>query len=184
MTASSLFLQSSSTAGTGARGFSFLLFGGEIMQLVVDAKWFIVFLLALIVADFRFGWGESHKRYEKAKQVGDKKSMATFRWHSSRAIRRTCNKFIDYVVLMLMSTLFGVALLEPLGYSHIWGTYAGVMLAFICEIMSICGHFFYLRGVQVEKKSVFGFIKAFIIALTRKKDEDIGDALDTALSEK
>lgn len=58
MTTSSLFLQSSYTAGTGARGFSFLLFGSEIMQLVVDAKWFIAFLLVLIVADFRFGWGE------------------------------------------------------------------------------------------------------------------------------
>ena len=50
--------------------------------------------------------------------------------------------------------------------------------------MSISGHFFYLRGVSVEKKSVFGFFKAFIIALTKKKSEDIGDALDTALNEK
>ena len=62
MTTTSLFLQSSSTAGTGARSFSFLLFGSEIMQLVVDAKWFVAFLLALIVADFRFGWAESHMR--------------------------------------------------------------------------------------------------------------------------
>ena len=94
MTTTSLFLQSSSTAGMGARSFSFLLFGGEIMPLVVDAKWFIALLVALIVADFRFGWGESHKRYDKAKWAGDEKGMATYRWHASRAIRRTRNKLV------------------------------------------------------------------------------------------
>ena len=110
--------------------------------------------------------------------------MEAHRWHSSRAIRRTCNKFIDYIVLVLFFTIFGMALLEPLGYSHVWGTYVGCAIAFFCEIMSISGHFFYLRGVSVEKKSVFGFFKAFIIALTKKKSEDIGDALDSALNEK
>ena len=94
MATSSLFLQSSGTAGIGARGFSLLLFSSEIMQLVVDAKWFIAFRLALIVADFMFGWGESHKRYERAKRASDKKGMATFRWHASRAIRRTRNKLV------------------------------------------------------------------------------------------
>lgn len=180
MTTTHLFLQSTS-AGTGARGFSFVLFGSEILSLIIDAKWFIATLLILIVADFRFGWGESHKRYEQAVKSGDKKSQDLYKWHSSRAVRRTCNKFVDYIVLMLVSTFIGVAFLDPLGYSHVWGTYAGCALAAVCEIMSICGHFFYLRGVKVQKKSIFGFLRAFIVALTKKKDEDIGDALDTAL---
>lgn len=55
MTTTHLFLQAPS-AGTGARGFSFLLFGSEILTLIIDAKWFIATLLILIVADFRFGW--------------------------------------------------------------------------------------------------------------------------------
>ena len=173
-----------SNTATGVRGFSFLLFGNEILQLAIDAKWFLLFLLVMLIADFRFGWGESHKHYYEAEKAGDVKAMEAHRWHSSRAIRRTCNKFIDYIVLVLFFTIFGMALLEPLGYSHVWGTYVGCAIAFFCEIMSISGHFFYLRGVAVEKKSVFGFFKAFIIALTKKKSEDIGDALDTALNEK
>ena len=183
MTTTHLFLQTPS-AGTGARGFSFLLFGSEILTLIIDAKWFIATLLILIVADFRFGWGESHKRYEAAVKAKDKKSQELYKWHSSRALRRTSNKFVDYIVLMLVSTFIGVAFLDPLGYSHVWGTYAGCALAAVCEIMSICGHFFFLRGVKVEKKSIFGFLKAFIVALTKKKSEDVGDALDTALNEK
>ena len=173
-----------SNTATGVRGFSFLLFGNEILQLAIDAKWFLLFLLVMLIADFRFGWGESHKHYYEAEKTGDVKAMEAHRWHSSRAIRKTCNKFIDYIVLVLFFTSFGMALLEPLGYSHVWGTYVVCAIAFFCEIMSISGHFFYLRGVAVEKKSVFGFFKAFIIALTKKKSEDIGDALDSALNEK
>ena len=56
------------------------------------------------------------------------------------------------------------------------------MIACGCEIFSIFGHFFFLRGVTVEKRNLVGFFKALLVALARRKDEDVGEALDEALN--
>ena len=50
--------------------------------------------------------------------------------------------------------------------------------AFFCEIKSISGHFLFIKGVTLEKKTFMGFVKAFVVAFTKSKNEDIGNALE------
>lgn len=139
--------------------------GGEAMSALYDLRWMLVFIVVLILADFWFGVSESLKKNEH------------FRF--SRAGRRTCNKGVDYLTYLLVGALLGMAIFEPLG----WATHtttAAIGLGFGCvwEIDSIIGHACALHGVK-NKFSV----KRFIILLIKKKDREVGDALDEALQE-
>lgn len=169
------------TLQAGARGTVFIVFGGEIGAMLLDMRWAVALLLLLLIADFHFGWSESRKRYEKAKRQRDAAAMERYRWHRSRALRNTGNKLADYVVLMLVLGGVGMAIFEPVGISHTWGAWAGAVLACYCELSSIAGHFFYLRGVEVKKKTLVGFIKGFVVAFAKKKDADVGEAVEEAL---
>lgn len=166
------------SGNTGTRGAGVLLLNDEILLVLVDSRWMIIFLVLLIVSDFRFGKRESIIRYKLAEKQGDKRRMDLYRWRTSRAIRRTSNKFIDYVILMAVCSALGMALFEPIGIPHIFGGFLGALIAFLCELKSIGGHFLYITGVKVEKKSLTGFVKAFIIAFTKSKNEDVGNALE------
>lgn len=75
-----------------------------------------------------------------------------------------------------------MALLEPVGINHIFGSYSVAALAFFCESKSFLGHFFFLHGVRLESKTLTGFIKAFVVSFAKKKDEDVGEALDEAFN--
>lgn len=171
-------LASATRVGTMATATFF----DEISYLLYEERWMLLFLLLLIVCDFRYGWGESHKRYTIAKDNNDNVLAEHYRWHTSRAIRRTCNKFMDYVALMLLCTALGKWMLPPIGIEYIFGAYAGSMIALFCEIRSLGGHFLYLRGVNVSEHTVWGMIKSFAVSLAKKKDSDIGEALEETLS--
>lgn len=159
------------------------IFGAEAVAVITDSRWVLMLMVVLILADFRFGMRESKKHYEDAKKDGDKIRMDYFKWHPSRAWRRTFNKFADYIVIMLVCQVIGMAVLMPIGVSYQYGIWAGGVIACACEICSIFGHFFYLRGVKVEKRDLIGFAKALVVALAKKKDEDAGEALEQAFNE-
>lgn len=176
-------IQTTNAMGTGTRGTIFALFGGEIGSMLLDMRWALMLLILLVVADFRFGWEESERHYEHAKRQGNRVLMEHYRWHTSRAVRRTLNKLSDYIVVMLMCGAIGMVILEPLGIKHVWGTWVGAIIACGCELTSIFGHFFYLHGVKVEKKSIGGFLKALLVAFAKRKDPDIGGAVEDAFNE-
>lgn len=139
--------------------------GSEAMSALYDLRWMLVFIVVLILADFWFGVSESLKKNEH------------FRF--SRAGRRTCNKGVDYLTYLLVGALLGLAIFEPLG----WATHtttAAIGLGFGCvwEMDSIIGHVCALHGVK-NKFSV----KRFLILLIKKKNREVGDALDEALKE-
>lgn len=140
--------------------------GGEALTALYDLRWMLVFIVVLILADFWFGVSESIKRHEH------------FRF--SRAGRRTCNKAVDYLTYLLVGALLGMAIFEPLGWAG-HTTTAAVGLGFGCiwEIDSIVGHVCALHGIN-KKFSV----KRFIISLIKKKNEDVGEALEDAMEEK
>ena len=71
-----------------------------------------------------------------------------------------------------------IVIFEPIGISHIFGGVIGSLIAFFCEIKSISGHFLFIKGVTLEKKTFMGFVKAFVVAFTKSKNEDIGNALE------
>lgn len=137
--------------------------GVEAMQALFDLRWMLVLIVVLIVADFWFGVSDSLHKHEH------------FRF--SRAGRRTCNKAVDYVTYLILGSVLGMAIFEPLGWANHTTTAAlGLGLGCLWEIDSIVGHVCALHGV----KNRFS-IKRFIIALMKKKNEDIGEAVEEAM---
>lgn len=163
---------------TGTRATATALLGSELVMIITDARWLLLTIFICVAADFRFGWGESSKRYKEAKDKNDKLTMLQYKWHTSRAWRRTINKSIDYLIWVSVGMFLGMALLEPIGLSHIYGGVAATAIAVFCEARSFCGHFFYLHGLEIEQKSITGFLKAFAVAFAKRKDEDVGEALE------
>ena len=163
---------------TGTRAVGIAVFGSELMSVMIDARWMLLAITVCVLADFRYGWGESSKRYKKAKEKGDKIVMAQYKWRTSRAMRRTVNKLIDYFMWVTLGMFFGWAILKPIGGDHIMGGVVATAVAIACEAKSFCGHFFYLHGIKIEEKSVKGFLRAFVVAFAKRKNADIGEALE------
>lgn len=150
------------TTGTG-KAVVLGTMGGEALSALFDLRWMLVLIVVLIVADFWFGVSESLHKHEH------------FRF--SRAGRRTCNKAVDYITYLILGSVLGLAIFEPLG----WATHtttAAIGLGFGCvwEVDSIVGHVCELHGVK-NKFSV----KRLIIAIIKKKDADVGEAVEEVL---
>lgn len=169
--------------GTGAKIGGMMAFGAEAVQIIYEARWLLLVVVLCVAADFWYGWGDSRKRYARAKAKGDKTVMAQYRWRPSRAWRRTFNKLSDYLMWTILGAVVGYALLRPLGVNYMIGGIAATAIAIGCEANSICSHFFYLHGIRIEQKTVGGFIKAFAVAFAKRKDRDVGEALEEAMEE-
>lgn len=154
---------------------------GELQELIMDARWLILAVLVCIVADFRLGRGEAAKRFSQAEADGNRTLMDKYKWRGSRAWRRSVNKVFDYLLWIIVGEVVGKALLSEVGVDYSYGGIVMAGVAIACEAGSLFGHFFYLHGVAVEKKTVMGFCRAFMVALVKKKNEDVGEALDEAL---
>lgn len=152
-------------AASGTKATVVATMGGEALSALFDLRWMLVFIVALILADFWFGVSESLKKNEH------------FRF--SRAGRRTCNKAVDYLTYLLVGALLGLAIFEPLGWAN-HTTTAAVGLGFGCvwEIDSIIGHACALHGV----KNRFS-VKRLIISLIKRKDRELGEAVEDAMDE-
>ena len=135
----------------------------EALVVVHDLRWMIVLVVMLVLADFWFGVSASVRRNEE------------FRF--SRAGRRTCNKFVEYMAYLLLGTLFGLAIFEPLG----WATHtttAAVALGLGClwEVDSIIEHICELRGYDAVPS-----VKKIIIAYLKQRNQKVGDAVEQAM---
>ena len=166
---------------TGTRVVGIAFMGSELVQIIYDARWLLAAITLCVAADFWYGWSESRKRYERAREKKDKVVMAQYRWRTSRAVRRTVNKLIDYIVWVSLGVVTGFALLRPLGIDYMIGGIAATAVAMACEAKSFIGHFFYLHGIRIEQKTIKGFCKAFAVAFAKKKDNDLGQALEEAM---
>lgn len=149
-------------------GSRFILIGTlweEALQALFDLRWMLVLIVVLILGDFWFGVSESLQKNEK------------FRF--SRAGRRTCNKTVDYIAYLMLGTILGLAIFEPLGIAtHTTTAAVGLGFGMLWEIDSIVGHICALHGIN-NKVSV----KKFLIALMKKKYPDAGDALEKTIEE-
>ena len=152
-----------SMAASSGKAAVITTMGGEALTALYDLRWMLVLIVILILADFWFGVSESIKKHEH------------FRF--SKAGRRTCNKAVDYLTYLLVGALLGLAIFEPLGWTN-HTTTAAVGLGFGCiwEVDSIVGHVYALHGIK-NKFSV----KRFIIALIKRKDKDLGEAVEDAM---
>lgn len=166
------------TGSTTTKAVWLTLLLGELQQLIFDARWMLIAVILCIAADFRFGWGECAKRYEQAKVSGNAVLIDKYKWRGSRAWRRTVNKFFDYLMWITVGMVVGKAILSGLDIPYIYGGMVMTGVAICCEACSFFGHFFYLHGVQVEQKTIMGFLKAFAVAVAKKKSPEVGEAMD------
>ena len=90
----------------------------------------------------------------------------------------------DYIIWVSLGVFTGFALLRPLGADYMLGGIAATAIAIGCEAKSFIGHFFYLHGIRIEQKSVTGFLRAFVVAFAKRKNADVGEALEDALEDK
>lgn len=136
---------------------------GEAMTALYDLRWMIAFIFALVVADFWFGVKDSLARKEK------------FRF--SRAGRRSCNKFCDYIVYLIVGALFGMAIFEPLGIcSHTVSAAVCLGLGCLWEIDSIFDHVCTLHGVKKRWS-----VKRLLITLLKVKNPETGAVVEEAI---
>lgn len=139
--------------------------GAEALGALYDLRWMLVLVAALILADFWFGVSDSLKQ--------DK----PFRF--SRAGRRTCNKAVDYLTYLLLGSLLGLGVLEPLGWAtHTQTAAVGIGLGMVWEIDSIIGHVCSIHGVRHPFS-----IKRFLIALIKRKSPDVGTVLEETMED-
>ncbi len=168
------------------QAFTWSAMGSEAIGAIHDLRWMLVLCVILIAADFRFGASESKKRHKEAIECGNNTLAKLWEFRLSRAIRRTCNKFVDYMTLLLVFCLIGFAITEPYGLcSHVITAGMAMILACICELCSIFGHFLYLKGIEVPKltwKNVGVFIGRLAAGFARTKSQDLGDALDETIT--
>ncbi len=150
---------------TGRNMIVWGVIGAEAKDALFDLRWMLVLIVVLIVADFWFGVSESLKKREQ------------FRF--SRAGRRTCNKAVDYITYLLLGAVIGMAIFEPLGWANHTTTAAvGLGLGCLWEIDSIIGHVCALHGVENRFT-----VKKFLVSLLKRKDRDIGEAVEEALKD-
>lgn len=151
--------------GSGGRFIMIGTLWDEAMQAIFDLRWMLVLIVVLILGDFWFGVSESLKKRE--------------RFRFSRAGRRTCNKAVDYIAYLMLGAILGMAIFEPLGIaSHTVTAAVGLGLGMLWEIDSIVGHICALHGIRNRIS-----VKKFLIALIKKKNEDIGEALEESMEE-
>ena len=98
---------------TGTRTGTLWLTSTELFVVVSECRWMVLFILLVVLADFWYGRSEASKRYQIAKDNNDTVHQNEYKWRTSRAIRRTVNKLIDYLLWLCVGAVFGMALLQP-----------------------------------------------------------------------
>lgn len=150
------------------------------MSVVYDLRYMVMCAVALILADLWWGYSENRMRYEQAQAEGSEIDKEKYKWHKSRAGRRTANKVVDYVTFLCCGALIGMAITEPMDIcSHVWTAAIGLGIGCACEIASIIGHIAYVK-MHTEISMVDGW-KAFVRflgKLIKVKSNEIGEAVE------
>lgn len=150
-------------AGSAGKFVMWNVFAAEAASALFDLRWMLALVVVLIVADFWFGVSESLKKREQ------------FRF--SRAGRRTCGKAIDYLTYLLLGSVLGMAIFEPLGWAtHVTTAAIGLGLGCIWEIDSIVGHVCALHGVENRFS-----VKRFVIFLIKQRYQQMGKAIEESI---
>lgn len=118
----------------------------QMVDLFGPLKYLIFLAFVLIVADLRWGIAAARKRREE------------IRW--SRAVRRTINKFIDYILWIMIAALLGK------GFGTVFNvpiiTFIVLLIVYTIELSSICGHYFYIKDIK-KRIDFWGIFKKYKI---------------------
>lgn len=138
------------------RGTSMVVFGNELTALAWDMRWLFLTAFCLILVDFWFGTHASHKRGEA--------------FRTSRAVRRSLCKMVDYVCVVILGAFLGMGIGEPLGIQHEIVAAICVLVAIGVEIDSIYTNWCEVRGI--EKRFSIAKLVTGIIGIKSKELKD------------
>lgn len=166
-------------------GFLWSQMGMEAMAVLFDLRWMLAACGLLIAVDFHWGWQESRMHYKDALAAGDKALADKYKFHFSRAGRRSLGKAVEYITYLLIGAILGLAIFEPLGVcSHIFSAAVGLLFGCLFDLSSIVGHVCVLHGIPKPKLSA-GSLALFAArvgaAFVRRKDADLGESIGEAL---
>ena len=143
--------------GDISKTFGITMMSGELTTLIYDLRWAILLCGALILADLWLGCRTSATEGKEVRK--------------SRAIRRTANKFVDYLMYMLVAAMIGMVVEQIGWWSHTNVALCGILLGCFCEIESIVGHWAKLHGYTFS-------IRKFILFFVRTKSKEVADILE------
>ena len=164
----------------GTRAVLWGSIGEELIGAVYDLRYMVICSIALILADLWWGYSESQKRWWYAKSIKNETLMEKFKWHKSRALRKTTNKVVDYLTYLAVGCLIGFAITEPMEIcSHVWTAAIGMGIGCACEIASIVGHVIYVKmDLEVSIADAWRATVRFLGRLIKVRSEAIGDAVE------
>lgn len=162
------------TRSVGAQGLGWAVLGSEATGALYDLRWMLIFMLVLIMTDFWWGCRELKMKRDRA---SSKLERDKYKFHFSRAGRRTLNKVVDYLTYLLLGCVVGFAVTEPLDLaSHITTAAIGIGAGCLFELASITGHVFATHDLKLKINW-----KRFVVSLVKSKSEELGDAIDSGV---
>lgn len=169
----------------GSRGIVWATIGAELITVCYELRYMVILSIILILADLWWGYCESNMRYDEAKKNGDTLLMEKFKWHKSRAGRRSANKACDYLTYLLIGAFLGLGITEPMNIcGHVFSAAVALGLGCICEVASITGHVLYVKlGIEVKMRDAWKWMLRFFIGLIKIKSHDIGEAMEGSIAD-
>lgn len=171
---------------TGSKGVVWATIGAELIAVCYELRYMVILSLILILADLWWGYCESSKRYNQAVVDKDKAAKEKYKWHKSRAVRRSANKAVDYITYLLVGAFLGLAITEPMDLcNHVLTAAIALGLGCLCEVSSIVGHVLFVKaGIEIKVADAWKWAGRFFINLIKIKNHDIGEAVDTTVNNK
>lgn len=146
-----------------AGAYSFI---GEIRDVVFELRWMLIFIVAMIIADFVLGIIDSVVKHGE-----------DFRF--SRAGRRTMCKFIEYNSYLVLGFMMGLAILQPIGIcTYTVSAMCGLGLAMVFEFDSIMEHICVIHGIKNRIS-----IKRMLVGYIKKKYSTAGNIIEEVTKE-
>lgn len=149
--------------GDISKTFGITMMSGELTTLIYDLRWAVLLCGALILADLWLGCRSSATEGEEVRK--------------SRAIRRTANKFVDYLMYMLVAAMIGMVVEQIGWWSHTNVALCGILLGCFCELESILGHWAKLHGYTFS-------IRKVILRFISTKSKDVADIINEEIKDK
>jgi hypothetical protein len=148
--------------GDISKTFGITMMSGELTTLIYDLRWAVALCASLIIADLWLGCRTA--------------SMMGKAVRKSRAIRRTANKFVDYLMYMLVAAMIGMVVEQMGWWTHTTVALFGIMLGCFCEIESIWGHWAKLHGYTFS-------IRKVILRFISTKSKDVADIISEEINQ-
>lgn len=131
----------------------------EVGDILFELRWWILAAFGLILADLWFGIRASRKKGLEIRR--------------SSAGRRTFNKFIDYILYILLGTTLAMSIGQPWEIQPIHIASCILALCYSFEIDSIYSHVCFLHGAK-KKVSIFK-VTWMIITLRFRELGELGN---------